>query len=100
MRAGRSNRHFAKSGSRTLAGIRERRRDAGVISDAFGVVGRVESSVFNALGIVAKRGDLAEGAHDLKIWADLDYPVVVLIANQCIPIAQADGARRKGAGTS
>jgi hypothetical protein len=100
MRAGRSNRHFVKSGSRALAGMLERRRDAGVISDAFGVVGRVEASVFNALSIVAERGDLAEGAHDLKIRADLDDPVIVLIANQRVPIAQAEGARWKGARTS
>jgi len=61
--------------------VLERWRDAGVITDAFGVVGRVESPVFNALGVVAARGDLAEGAHDLKIWADLDNPVIILITN-------------------
>ena len=80
--------------------VLERWRDAGVIPDAFGVVGRVEPPVFNVLDVVAERGDLAEGAHDFKIWADLDDPVIVLIANQRAPIAQAEGARRKGARTS
>ena len=77
--------------------VLEWRREASVVSDSLGVVRRVESAVGDIRLIVAERGDLAEGAHDLQVVVYLNDPVVVLIANQCIAIAQADSARRKRA---
>jgi hypothetical protein len=84
----------------TVAVVVERWCDAGVVSDAFGVVRRVESPVGNALDVVAEGGDLAENTNGLKIRAYLDDSVVVPIADQRVAIAQAEGARRKRTGAS
>ena len=78
----------------------ERRRDSGVVAYALGIVGLVESAASNALSVVAQGGNLAKGANNLQVGAHLDDAVVVLIANQCVAIAQADGARRQRASAS
>ena len=66
-----------------MAGIfGERWRKAGVVANSFGVVGRVESPVGDALGVVARGVDFAEGAHDTLGAVHLDHAVVVLVADQ------------------
>jgi len=73
----------------------KRRSDARVIADALGVVGRVESVVGNAVGVVAERSDLPEGPDNLLVRAHLNDAMVVLIADQGVAILQTQSASRE-----
>src|SRR6266851_7654231 len=79
--------------------LSERRRKAGVVADSFGVVGRVESPIGDALGVIAEGIDLAESVHDLLSVVHLDDAVVVLVADQGVTVFQPHGARGQWAGT-
>src|ERR1700686_688544 len=80
--------------------LTERRCKAGVVSDSFGIVGRVESSVGDAPGVVTEGTKFAEGTHDPLGAVHLDDALVVLIADQGVTIPQAHRARGQRSGAS
>jgi hypothetical protein len=78
--------------------VGERRGKAGIVADSFCVIGRVESPVGNALGVIAEGIDFAEGAHDLLVVVNVDHAVVVLVADQGMTVPEPHGARGQRAG--
>src|ERR1700687_950272 len=66
-------------------------RQAGVVADDFSVVGGVEQAFGVAVGVNRTLGE-----DDVAGRGDLDYLIVVLVADKRVAVVQAHGAGGKG----